>query len=54
MNYRIEEMIGTDWERVKEICLEGINTGIVTFETGAPTWEKWNSGHLQHSRLVVR
>jgi phosphinothricin acetyltransferase len=43
-----------DWEQVRAIYLEGIATGNATFETEAPSWEKWDGGHLQSPRLVTR
>lgn len=43
-----------DWGQVRSIYLEGIATGHTTFETGAPSWEKWDAGHLQVARLVAR
>lgn len=43
-----------DWEQVRSIFLEGIATGYTTFETDAPSWEKWDAGHLQFARLVAR
>ena len=43
-----------DWEQVRSIHLEGIATGNTTFETDAPSWEKWDAGHLQFARLVAR
>jgi L-amino acid N-acyltransferase YncA len=43
-----------DWEQVRSIYLEGIYSGHSTFETEAPTWEKWNDSHLQFGRLVMR
>jgi phosphinothricin acetyltransferase len=43
-----------DWEAVRTIYLEGIATGNATFQTSAPEWEKWDEGHLPHSRLVAR
>ena len=43
-----------DWEQVRSIYLEGIATGYTTFETDAPSWEKWDAGHLQFARLVAR
>src|ERR687889_206723 len=43
-----------DWEQVRSIILDGIATGFTTFETGAPSWEKWDSGHLEFARLVAR
>ncbi|HYY59532.1 MAG TPA: GNAT family N-acetyltransferase [Pyrinomonadaceae bacterium] len=50
----IDEMGEADWEQVRLIYQEGIATGAATFETEAPTWEKWNAAHLLHSRLVAR
>jgi phosphinothricin acetyltransferase len=43
-----------DWERVREIYLEGIADGNATFETSAPSWEKWDGKHLPVGRLVAR
>ena len=43
-----------DWEQVRSIYLEGIKSGNSTFETDGPTWEKWDAGHLQIARLVMR
>lgn len=54
MNYKIDAMSPRDWESVRVIYLEGIATGIATFETSAPSWEEWDSRHLPHSRLVAR
>lgn len=47
-------MRASDWEQVRAIYLEGIRSGHSTFETDAPTWEKWEEGHLQIARLVMR
>ena len=41
------------WPEVKRIYEEGIATGNATFQTGAPSWEEWDAGHLTHSRLVA-
>lgn len=54
MNYKIEEMTDADWEGVAKVYMEGINTGKATFQTDAPTWESWNSGHVNSCRLVAR
>lgn len=54
MNYILDDMKATDWEQVRSIYLEGISTGVATFETDAPTWEKWDAGHLAKIRLVAR
>jgi L-amino acid N-acyltransferase YncA len=50
----IEPMLVRDWEQVRAIYLEGIATGAATFETEAPAWEKWDTGHLAVPRLVAR
>src|SRR5438270_1287834 len=50
----VNPMRAQDWEAVREIYLDGIATGHATFETAAPEWEKWDQGHLPHSRLVAR
>ena len=47
-------MTAQDWEGVRAIYLEGIATGNATFETAAPEWEKWDAGHLRHSRFTAR
>jgi len=47
-------MAAEDWPAVRAIYVEGIATGNATFETAAPEWEKWDPGHLPHSRLVAR
>jgi len=50
----IDQMTANDWEQVREIYLEGIRSGNSTFETDAPSWEKWNENHLEIARLVMR
>ena len=47
-------MTASDWEQVRAIYLEGIRSGHSTFETEAPSWEKWDEGHLRIARLVMR
>lgn len=54
MNYILDEMNAGDWEQVRSIYLEGIATGVATFETGAPAWEKWDAGHFRKMRMVAR
>ena len=54
MNRAIDQMKASDWEQVRSIYLEGIATGDSTFETDAPSWEKWDEAHLQIARLVMR
>ena len=54
MNGVIDQMQAGDWEQVREIYLQGIRTGHATFETEAPSWERWDEAHLSFARLVVR
>jgi len=41
------------WPQVKSIYEEGIATGNATFETEAPSWEKWRGSHLPFARIVA-
>ncbi|MEN3327401.1 MAG: hypothetical protein V7638_2208 [Acidobacteriota bacterium] len=50
----IDQMRATDWEQVRAIYLEGIRSGHSTFETEAPSWKKWDEGHLSIARFVMR
>lgn len=54
MNYVLAAMQDDDWEQVRLIYLAGIATGHTTFETEAPSWEKWDAEHLHCGRLVAR
>ena len=54
MKRNVEQMKAGDWEQVRSIYLEGIAAGNSTFETEAPSWEKWDEGHLRIARLVIR
>jgi len=46
-------MSPADWDQVRGIYEAGIATGNATFETDAPTWERWDAGHLTDHRLVA-
>jgi len=50
----IDQLSADDWEQVRLIYLEGVNEGNSTFETEAPSWERWNESHLPFARLVIR
>ena len=41
----------SDYNQVAAIYQEGINTGIATFETQVPEWDKWDEAHLPFGRL---
>jgi L-amino acid N-acyltransferase YncA len=53
MAITIRLMEEQDWPDVRRIYLEGIETGLATFETSAPDWEKWNKTHRLTCRLVA-
>jgi L-amino acid N-acyltransferase YncA len=50
---QIRPLVETDWESVRSIYLAGIATGLATFETEAPSWERWNNAHLPAPRLAA-
>jgi L-amino acid N-acyltransferase YncA len=52
--FLVEAMQSNDWPAVRSIYLEGITTGLATFETEAPSWQEWDAGHHQFGRLVAR
>lgn len=54
MNCVIDQMKASDWEQVRSIYLEGLRSGNSTFETDAPSWERWDEEHLEFARLVMR
>lgn len=53
-SFTIEPMAVGDWPAIRGIYLEGIATGLATFETEAPSWETWDAAHLSFGRLVAR
>ncbi len=50
----IEAMQAYDWEDVRRIYVEGIQTGQATFERQPPTWEDWDNAHAIQCRFVGR
>jgi phosphinothricin acetyltransferase len=54
MEWHLDLMGEADWEQVREIFVQGIETGKATFETDAPSREQWDSSHLSCGRLVAR
>jgi len=53
MKYIIREMKREDWDRVREIYLQGIETKKATFQTEALEYEDWDKSHLKENRLVA-
>jgi L-amino acid N-acyltransferase YncA len=54
MNFCIDALRPDDWQAVRTIYLEGLATGLATFETEAPCWEDWDAGHLSICRFAAR
>ncbi|MBW1298489.1 GNAT family N-acetyltransferase [Aquimarina litoralis] len=40
-----------DWPDISTIYKEGIDTGLATFETKIPEWDRWNQSHINSCRL---
>jgi L-amino acid N-acyltransferase YncA len=54
MQMQIDLMTPGDWPEVRRIYEEGIATGLTTFETQVPSWEKWDAARLHYPRLIAR
>ncbi len=50
----IDQLRPDDWDAVRAIYREGIDTGDATFEITVPTWNDWDAAHLTTARLVAR
>jgi phosphinothricin acetyltransferase len=50
---QIVELRPEHWPAVERIFEEGIATGLATFETSAPGWERWDASHLADQRFVA-
>ncbi len=42
-----------NYPEVARIYSEGLQTGLATFETTVPSWEKWDAGHLSFGRIMA-
>ena len=49
----IIDMQAGHWPEVEKIYLEGIATGNATFQGSAPSWDEWNTAHVQNCRLLA-
>jgi L-amino acid N-acyltransferase YncA len=49
----VRPMRDEDWPAVRTIYLQGIASGNATFETEAPTFERWSASHLPAHRFVA-
>lgn len=50
---KITALLPEHWPAVKAIYEAGLATGNASFQTGAPSWEEWDTAHLSHSRLIA-
>ncbi|MEO1436120.1 MAG: N-acetyltransferase family protein [Bacteroidota bacterium] len=49
----IAPMNSSHWPAVEQIYLSGIATGMATFETQSPGWERWDENHMDTNRWVA-
>ena len=49
-----ERLEPEDWQAVRTIYQEGIDSGQATFETEVPSLEEWNASKLSACRLIAR
>jgi L-amino acid N-acyltransferase YncA len=50
---RIRRLAADDWPAVARIYVEGLATGVASFEVDVPAWADWDAGHLEALRLVA-
>ena len=43
----------SNYAEVARIYLEGIRTGMATFETQVPDWQAWNKAHHEFGRIAL-
>lgn len=53
MNISFRAFKKEDWALVSKIYGEGIDTGIATFETEAPSFDVWNAKFIKKCRIVA-
>ena len=49
----IKKIETTNYPQVADIYLQGIATGIATFQTEATDWETWDKSHLPNGRIAA-
>jgi phosphinothricin acetyltransferase len=50
---KFKELTKEYWSAVKDIYEEGIATGNATFQSSAPTWDEWNTSHVEKARIIA-
>lgn len=51
--FQIREMQEIDWEQVKEIYRQGMDTNMATFQTECPPYEEFDRSHRKDCRFVA-
>jgi phosphinothricin acetyltransferase len=41
----LRSLLAEDWPAVRAIYLDGIRSGLASFEIDAPSWDDWNAAH---------
>jgi len=52
-NMIFSEITADNFDIVGKIYGEGIKTGLATFESQVPSWEKWDQSHLEFGRITL-
>jgi len=53
-NLAVTPLLPGDWNGVRAIYQEGIQTQQATFETSVPSWEEWDASKRPECRLALR
>lgn len=53
VNMKFESINSNNFADVARIYKEGILTGMATFETDIPTWDKWDGAHMNFGRISI-
>ena len=49
----LRPLMAADWDVVRAIYREGIDSGDATFETDVPEWKTWDASRLEVCRIVA-
>lgn len=54
MEYTISHIKKEDWERISDIYVQGIDSGISTFLRKVPPFEAWTNKQVENCSLVIK
>jgi phosphinothricin acetyltransferase len=49
----IKKMLPKHWVEVSKIYMDGIQSGMATFEKEIPAWKVWDGNHLKECRIIA-